>query len=94
MSDTDLTKINYDKMSLWDIQAIAVGYCVSTAITDDFKEDEIRCLNPKNPLPIKKLNEWDGILEVKEPIHGDYGMNKNREIFWRTSKGEWKPIKD
>lgn len=89
----DLTKINYDEMSLWDIQAISVGYVVSTAIVDDFGEEEIRCLNPRNPLPIKKLNNWDGILEPKEPIQGDIGMNKNREIF-HFRNGIWKSIKD
>lgn len=91
--DMDLTKINYDEMNLWDIQAIAVGYIVSTAIVEDFSENEVRCINPKNPLPIIELNKFDGILEPKNPIHGDYGMNKEREIFWYTSSGIWKPIK-
>lgn len=62
--------------------------------TSDFSEGEIRCLYAENPVSYSELFEgkWDGKLKKNEPIDGDYGINKEREVFWYVGN-EWKSIK-
>jgi hypothetical protein len=70
----------------------SVAVSAELADTSDFEESEIRCLAPLNPVPYSRIEEWDGILRKKAPIHGDLGINKERKIFWYTMNSGWKNI--
>lgn len=78
-----------DEVSIFAFMAVMA---VELAITDDFEEDEIRCLNPRNPPNMSNIDTWDGILDKKEPIHADLGINKNKDIFYFQSDGKWRKI--
>ena len=62
------------------------------AKTDNFEEGEIRCIAPENPPTIKNIESWDGILRNKQPVYGDFGIDKDRNRYWFTNKDGWRKI--
>jgi len=66
---------------------------VHLADVSEFNEDEVKCVSPLNPVAVAALEQgkWDGKLQDKKPINGDFGINKKKEIFCYV-RNEWKPI--
>lgn len=65
-----------------NLYIISVQHCADTS---DFQDGEIRSISIK--MALTNFKDWDRKLPVKEPRHGDYGMDQDRNLYVYTSGG-------
>lgn len=68
--------------NILDIWTYAVAMYSMLADVSNLKEGEIVGLNPKNPVAMKDIEQWDKVLEPKEPEQNDLGIDKDRKLYW------------
>lgn len=73
--------IDYNELTSDEYFQLCWALMVANADVSDFKEDEIRCLAPLNPVPLPEFDSWDRKLKSVEPKQMDIGINNKRETF-------------